>query len=136
MESEPDGKFYFSCLSCFIDLCVVHPSAPSYLSLAGKALGAASKREKDKTLLYGQAAQTQGALFYPLVLESFGALGSRGIEFLSKLADEASSNGVAALEDVKVKQYIFRSLSFTLQFMNAIIMSNGSRLSRAKLGQV
>ena len=90
--SRADGKFYFTSLSNFVDLCVVHPAAASYLAVAVKPLGAASKREKDKSLLYERVAQSQGALFHP-VYETFGALGSRG----TMIEDQLNSYSYAVL---------------------------------------
>ena len=54
----------------------------------------------------------QGALFFPIIIETFGAIGPRGLEFLSKLSDEAISNGVGTLEDQRIKSFIIRFLSF------------------------
>ena len=73
--SRADGRFFFSSLSAYIDTCVVHPSASSYHRLAHRPLAVTLAREQEKISLYSNAAQTQGALFFPVVFESFGAFG-------------------------------------------------------------
>jgi hypothetical protein len=134
--SRADGKFYFTALPAFVDTSVVHPAAPSYLSSASTPLAITSRREKDKNNLYLHSAQTLGALFFPVVLESFGAIGPRGLDFLSRLSEEALANGVTSLENQKIRPYILRSISFTLQSGNAQIMINGARLARAKASRL
>ena len=74
--SRTDANFFLSSLSAHTDVCVVHPSASSYFKLASKPLGASSKREKHKDNLYLQRAKAIGSLFFPLVFESFGAIGT------------------------------------------------------------
>lgn len=66
-------------------------------------------------------------------MESFGAIGPRALDFISRLAEEAIANGLPIIDSQKIKPFIFRSLSFTLQSGNANIMMNGARLSRSKL---
>ena len=134
--SRADGKFYFISLPAFVDSSVVHPAAPSYLNVASTPLATTAKRERDKNNSYLYFAQSEGAQFYPFVLETFGAIGPRGLDFVSRLSEEAISNGLTTLENQKIKTFILRSISFTLQSGNANIMINGARLSRAKSNRV
>ena len=86
--------------------------------------------------MYNHFAQSQGAVFYPLIMETFGAIGSRGLDFISRLAEEASANGVCSLENQRTKQFVLRSLSLTLQRSNSTLMINGCRLAREKAHKV
>ena len=75
--SRTDGKFFFPSLPVFVDTSVVHPAAPSYLNIASTPLAATNRMEKNKCTNYLSFAQEQGALFFPVVLESFGAIGPK-----------------------------------------------------------
>jgi len=89
--SRTDGKFYFPSLPGFVDTSCVHPAAPSYLPQASTPLAATTRTEKIKNKNYLPFAQEQGAQFYPFVLESFGAIGPRGLDFIQRLSEEAIS---------------------------------------------
>jgi hypothetical protein len=119
--SRTDANFFLSSLSAHTDVCVVHPSASSYFKLASKPLGASSKREKHKDNLYLQRAKAIGSLFFPLVFESFGAIGTRSRDFIKLLSDEAAKNSITKLYGLPV---LLRSISTVLQSSNAIICSN------------
>jgi hypothetical protein len=75
----------------------------------------------------------QGFLFFPVILESFGALGVRCRDLVDKIDEEASINGVEKINGFKVKTYLLRALSFSLQQGNALLMAHGSIRSRALL---
>ena len=131
--SRAGGKFYFPSLPAFVDTSVNHPAAPSYLNLASTPLAVTARAERNKNNSYLHHAQALGAHFFPFVMESFGAIGPKALDFISRLAEEAIANGLPIIDSQKIKPFIFRSLSFTLQSGNANIMMNGARLSRSKL---
>jgi len=101
--------------------------------MANRPLGAIFKRERDKNNLYLHSAQILGALFFPLVFDTYGTFGPSAISFISKLAEEATASAVSQLDDQPIKSYLHGSLSFMLQIGNANILLSGSRLSRARV---
>ena len=78
-------------------------------------------------------ARQQGARFFPLALESFGAFGKRLQAFLLVLDEEANCAGSFSLCGYPVKQYLNRALSFCLQSGNAHVSFEGCRKSRQSL---
>ena len=101
--TRSDGQFFFPAISAHTDISVVHPSAPSYLNLANRPRAAILKKETEKNTLYAYAAQCQGALFFPIIFDSFGTFGPSAINFISKLADEAISSGKSVVDDQHIK---------------------------------
>ena len=89
-SSRSDALFFFPSSSAHTDVSVIHPPAPSYYKQGHTPLHAASTCEKRKDLLYADRARQQGARFFPLALESFGAFGKRLQAFLLVLDEEAN----------------------------------------------
>lgn len=105
-DSRADAHFFFSSMTSYVDVSVVHPAAPSYVKQAHRALSAALTREKQKDSLYQQRATSQGASFFPFVVETFGAFGKKAQSFISKLQDESLA------DSLPVKSYLTRAISF------------------------
>src|SRR5438270_10542020 len=131
-KSRTDGNFYLSSCSSQIDVSVVHPSAKSYRRAASKPLGAALGREKLKNNLYLERAQANGSKFYPVVFESYGAIGPRAREFIRLLNDEAGSHSIYNLYGLSVTNFILRSLAVVLQFSNSVLCLTASIKARKK----
>jgi len=71
---QPDVVFSLTRGGYWIDVSVVCPTAPSYVSGAAiSSLSAAKKRDQQKKSKYSTAAAQHGVDFFPLVYESFGA---------------------------------------------------------------
>lgn len=134
-DSRADAHFFFSSMTSYVDVSVVHPAAPSYVKQAHRALSAALTREKQKDSLYQQRATSQGASFFPFVVETFGAFGKKAQSFISKLQDESLANGVLDIDSLPVKSYLTRAISFCLQSGNATLLLEGARCARAKLSE-
>ena len=128
--SRSDANFFLTSLSAHTDVCVVHPSATSYLKLATKPLGACLDREKRKDNLYLRRAQANGSLFFPLVIESYGAIGKRARDFIRLLTEEAGKNSFVNLYGLSISDFLLRSISTVLQTSNALICSGGGVSSR------
>ena len=78
-DKRPDIHAFFPDARFMLDVCVVHPSAPSRVSFAP---GAALKyREKGKSSAYESLAKEAGSRFVPFAFESFGGLGTTAISF-------------------------------------------------------
>jgi hypothetical protein len=135
-KSRTDGNFYLSSCSSQIDVSVVHPSAKSYRRAASKPLGAALGREKLKNNLYLERAQANGSKFYPVVFESYGAIGPRAREFIRLLNDEAGSHSIYNLYGLSVTNFILRSLAVVLQVSNSVLCLTASIKARKKRSEV
>jgi hypothetical protein len=133
--SRTDGNFFLTSLSAQTDVCVVHPSSSSYLKLATKPLGTCIDREKKKDHLYLRKVQASGSLFFPLVMESYGAVGQRARDFIRLLDDEASKNSISSLYGQSITNFLLRSISIVLQSSNAAICSSGAIISRSRSGR-
>jgi len=131
--SRTDGDFFFHSNSAFTDTSVIHPSAPSFVKISSTLLKAAALREHQKDSMYLERSRAQGKLFFPLVFESFGAIGKRCMQFISLLTEEGAGNGITSVHGVPLKQYLIRALSFCLQSGNSIILQEGVRRSRSRL---
>jgi len=132
-KSRADGHLYFHAQTAMFDVSVIDPGAKTYIKAAQRPLGAASSRESVKIDHYSSRCREQGQLFFPAVLETFGALGVRCRDLISKIEEEGLLNGVKNINGIKVMTYLLRALSFTLQHGNAMMALDGSKKSRSRL---
>ena len=85
---RPDIRLSLDGVSLLLDLSVTHPTSPSALSsnISSRALGAARKREYEKSHKYAELAVMERATVVPLVLESTGALGEGLRQFVRRIS--------------------------------------------------
>jgi hypothetical protein len=120
---ESDGRD-----TCF-DLAITHPAAPSYVERAAtNPLHAADAREKQKNNKYLSACSKEGMAFTPLVIESYGAIGTsaaatikRAVSFMqAKLPDDFLSKlGVNTWTASSFHVHFLQRISISLQRSNA-----------------
>jgi hypothetical protein len=132
-KSRGDGLLYFHSQTSIFDLQVIDPSAKSYVTAAQQPLGAAVIGETRKRNIYETRCKDEGHLFFPLLLESYGGVGVRCRDLVSKIVEEGSLNGVNSIEGMPIKAYTLRALSFSLQSGNSLIAIHGSRRARERL---
>jgi hypothetical protein len=132
-KSRGDGHLFFHAQSGIFDTLVIDPCANSYRKAAQHPLGAASIGEKRKSDSYDARCRQQGFLFYPVVIETFGGLGVRCRDLVSKIAEEGSLNGVTNIHGIGVKPYLLRAISFSLQSGNALLAIQGSQRAKKRL---
>ena len=75
--------------------------------------------------MYSERAKQEGFLFYPFVLESYGAFGARATTFVRRLCEEAALHGLVHYGQLPLRPFIWRSLSVCLQQGNANLMLRG-----------
>ena len=114
------------------DFSVVHPSAKSYRQYAQRPLGTATRAESMKSEQYAARCREQGHLFYPAILECFGAIGVKCKDLVGKIDEEAALNGVPKIHGVRVKTYILEP-SLSDSRGNAMILIEGGKKARARL---
>ena len=71
-----------------MDVQVTHPAAPYYAistNIASTPLGTARSREIAKHSKYDKQAKSEGASFYPFVMETYGGLGKEASVFIQKI---------------------------------------------------
>jgi hypothetical protein len=121
-DKRPDIHAFFPDAHFMLDVCVVHPSAPSRVSFAP---GAALKyREKGKTTAYESLAKEAGSRFVPFAFESFGGLGTTAISFLRDLASYAKESFLSCDYIISLS-----SLAVLLQKGNAEMLAQGIIMS-------
>ena len=121
-DKRPDIHAFFPDARFMLDVCVVHPSAPSRVDLAPSA--ALRYREKGKVSAYESLAKEAGSRFVPFAFESFGGLGPAAISFLRDLASYAKESFLSC-------EYIpsLSSLAVLLQKGNAEMLAQGIIIS-------
>ena len=92
------------------DVSVVDPSDKSYRQYAQRPLGTATRAETMKSEQYAARCREQGHLFFPAILECFGAIGVKCKDLVGKFDEEAALNGVPKIHRVRVKTYLLRAL--------------------------
>ena len=132
-SSRGDGHLFFHAQSCIFDTLVINPCAKSYVRAAQQALGAASIGELRKDDLYVEKCKRQDYLFYPVVIECFGGMGVKGRDLISKIEEEGNLNGVRHIHGMRIRTYLMRALSFSLQSGNSYLAIHGSKRSRKRL---
>ena len=87
-------------ISSSLQQCVPPLFTPQLLSsvkIFSTLLKAAGLREHQKDSMYLERSRAQGKLFFPLVFESFGAIGKRCMQFISLLTEEGAGNGITSV---------------------------------------
>ena len=85
-KSRGDGLLYFHSQSAIRDMQV---PAPKYVIAAQQPLGAAVIGETRKRTTYETRCHDEGLLFFPVLLESYGGIGVRCRDLVSKIVEEA-----------------------------------------------
>ena len=113
------------------DVSVTHPTCTSYVAGAAQSAGsAAEKREKEKERKY-ESADPRGYRFVPLVVESYGRLGTKAMSFLNELATQA---GLAGVDTAAFTTNALRELSVALCRGNEAVYRAGSGMSIGRTG--
>jgi len=118
LRTSPDIHAFFPDDRVMLDVCVVHPSAPSRLTLAPGA--AIRYRENGKITAYDSIAKQADSRFVPFAFESFGGLAPTAVGFLRDLETYAK-------ESCGSTNYrlCLSSLAVLLQKDNAEMLSQG-----------
>jgi hypothetical protein len=126
---KPDGTQFFAHGKTLTDTTVRHPTAASYVALSAKrrnhtiTIASASKHAK-----YDELAFAQQARFFPLVLETYGNMGSEYSAFLASVADAAADSKLLYPKQhfkSSSKTRLVREVAVTLQRGNAIAIKQG-----------
>jgi hypothetical protein len=124
---RPDATVHFAHENSMIDCSITHPSAPSFCqAAAGRALSAASRREKQKIAKFGPLARAEGSRFVPFVLESFGSFGDQAIKYIR----EIRQNSIEPHATPITSAYMVRILAVCLQAGNAFTLLSGCLQAR------
>jgi hypothetical protein len=94
-RKRPDLDILLDGNRILADVSIVHPTAPShYEQAAKKPLITAESMEKTKITKYTNVTQQHNCTFIPIVLESFGGMPQKCLEFISRLSifSEQNSN--------------------------------------------
>lgn len=107
--------------SVFVDVAIIHSSAPSRSTISVEA--ATGAMEADKKAKYLPLAQLQGASLLAFVMDSYGSWGKQAVEVLGLLKE---------LEVEKLSRVLAaQTLAVALQRGNALVARAGALRSRA-----
>jgi hypothetical protein len=126
-DKRPDIHTFFPDDKVMIDVCVVHPSSPSYLP--GSLGSALRHRENEKVTSYKTLADENGCRFVPFVVESYGTLGTFASNFIQDLVTLAKESYSSTFSP----SIAVSSLSIVLQKGNAEMLMQGCVLVRHTL---
>lgn len=128
---RPDGTIHFPTSTVYVDVSVLHPSAPSHVTLAARGkLKSCAAREQSKISKYAAFAAQHHASIVPAVMESYGAMGSLLVKLLKRIAKTAVSFNP---NRVRYGQFLARAyalLSVALMKGNARVAMEGGLLAR------
>src|SRR6185312_13001076 len=121
---RPDAIVVSSLSKYMIDVSIVNPTSPSYVTTAAAMKkGTPEYREKWKREKYGTLPESQGCVFVPFVLDSYGAMGKEASDFLLELSRSVS---VIESKQREFMSFCICAISFALQQGNAFISSAGT----------
>jgi hypothetical protein len=119
---------------CCFDVAVTHPCAASYVqNAAGRALHAATDREKRKCAKYSRACNSQGLAFKPFVIETYGAFSTEAqatvkaavAKMAAKLPNDAFSElAMGTWTASSFRSHFLQRISIALQRGNAIAIQS------------
>lgn len=125
-----DGLFIFQEEPTAIDVSITHPCARSYVNAARVQLGAASQREKKKTLEYDKRHAEQGIKFLPFVMETLGGFGPRAVDFIKAMVKDAYLTGTSLVVPGNTESFIRKVSAVALQVGNALLCIEGRKRTR------
>jgi hypothetical protein len=108
-------------MSNMVDVSITHPSSSSYVNVAQGVLGAASRREKEKSNKYSVVAASEHLTFLPLVMETSGCYGRAFHRLLSEMAKTAERCHFMPMKEYLC--YARRSITFSFHRGNALVVS-------------
>ena len=121
----------------FILLQITHPAAPYYAistNIASTPLGTARFREVAKHSKYDKQAKSEGASFFPFVMETYGGLGKEAAVFIQKI-----TKLFAETSPLPVNRNVFtttmKAFGITLQKGNALVQAAGCIAARNAAGE-
>jgi hypothetical protein len=121
---RPDAIVVSSLNKYMIDVSIVNPTSPTYVATeASMKKGTPECREKWKKDKYGSLPESQGCIFVPFVLDSYGAMGEEASHFLVALSRLVS---VHESKQREFMNFCICAISFALQQGNAFISSAGT----------
>ena len=116
------------------DISVINPCAPSYIKVGSqKSLAAASLREKAKDKKYTKAVTENHAVFYPLILETYGGFGNKFTRLLKLLQTDAVDHRQLSETESQLWLHNAKSaIAVALQVGNGMISTRSMRFAFIK----
>jgi len=130
-----DAQIYFTSDISLMDVQITHPAAPYYAistNIASTPLGTARSREIAKHSKYDKQAKSEGASFYPFVLETYGGQASVFVQKVSKLYIESSP---FPINRNTFTTKMVKAFGITLQKGNALVQAAGCIAARNAAGE-
>ena len=112
-----------------LDVSIVHPTAPTYVSLARNPMGGSANMVKLKHEKHLALARKVGATVIPVVLETFGALADPAVDFFKVVASYGHDRGSSLYSWREIYLGIVAELSHRLQEWNADVIRHAASKS-------
>ena len=132
-----DAQIYFTSDISLMDVQVTHPAAPHYAistNIASTPLGTARSREIAKHSNNKQA-KSEGASFYPFVMETYGGLGKEASVFVQKIGKLYAETSPFPINRNTFTTKMVKAFGITLQKGNALVQVAGCIAARNAAGE-
>lgn len=132
IKLRPDGTHFFPHKTTLSDTTVRHPTASTYIQSAAKTPGSTLKKAvRSKNTHYSDLADSEGASFTALALETFGRMHADYRKFLRALAQTAADTQIITPSDIPTYvTTLVQEVSVCLQRGNALAILRGLSRSR------
>jgi len=133
-----DAQIYFTSDISLMDVQITHPAAPYYAistNIASTPLGTARSREIAKHSKYDKQAKSEGASFYPFVMETYGGLGKEASVFVQKVSKLYIESSPFPINRNTFTTKMFKAFGITLQKENALVQAAGCIAARNAAGE-
>lgn len=128
-DSCPDIWLTTPHASYLIDVCIMHPCAPSVTSANAKQLHSTlNKTAKKKFDRYDAVARERNATFIPFILDAYGSFHKDAIKLISIISRAAYDNSSGRNKNYQL--HMFRCISFALHDANTALMNQQSQAAR------
>jgi hypothetical protein len=133
-----DAQIYFTSDISLMDVQITHPAAPYYAistNIASTPLGTARSREIAKHSKYDKQAKSEGASFYPFVMETYGGLGKEASVFVQKVSKLYIESSPFPINRNTFTTKMVKAFGITLQKGNALVQAAGCIAARNAAGE-
>jgi hypothetical protein len=129
-ERRTDLRLVGAGISLELDVSIVHPSSPSYLSASYlKNNKCAHTREIEKSVKHSARCQRRGAIFYPGVFESYGSFGAEVTTFCGLLAQATGDHNNVPVSSYLLYTRIIQPVAVSLSRGHTLLIEKGLELA-------
>ena len=121
---RPDLQLLMDQYNKFVDVTIVHPTAPSHLKQAQTQLRTAHDACESKKNKYKNVSQQHQAEFIPFALESYGGISEAALQLIQEISVFASDH-LSAWTKEEIVENLNSAIACAVQRGNAIAALSG-----------